>query len=66
MVRAFQSKMTREKTTVAALETVDADICGIIFNGLNPKSQDYAYKSYNYDYKYGSSDKKKKSKKAKG
>lgn len=64
VVRAFQSKMTREKSTVGALEAVDADICGIIFNGLNPKSQDYAYKSYNYDYKYGSSNgKKKKAKK---
>lgn len=53
IVRAYQSKLGKEKSVVAMLEQVDANICGIVFNGLNPKSEDYNYKSYKHDYKYG-------------
>lgn len=63
IIKAFQSKMHEEKSAVAMLEQVDAEISGFIFNGMNPKSQDYAYKSYNYNYYYGNdNDTKKKGK----
>lgn len=50
VVRANFSKMDKEKGAVALLEQVGANICGIIFNGVDPKSQDYQYKPYQYDY----------------
>ena len=53
VVRAYQSRMGKEKGAVAMLEQVGANICGFIFNGLNPKSEDYNYKSYQYNYSYG-------------
>lgn len=37
VVRAGVSHMSREKSAVTLLEQVDADICGILFNGLPPK-----------------------------
>lgn len=49
VVRANYSKMDKEKGAVALLEQVGANICGIIFNGVDPKSQDYHYKPYQYD-----------------
>lgn len=56
VVRAGLSKMSKEKSAIQLLEHVNANICGIIFNGMNPKSQDYAYRKYGYEYQYGSND----------
>lgn len=53
VIRACRSKMDKEKGAVTLLEQVNANICGIIFNGIDPKSQDYIYKAYSYNYKYG-------------
>lgn len=57
VVRAGVSKIAREKIAVENLEKVNADICGFIFNAINIKSEDYAYRKYGYDYKYGSEEK---------
>ena len=48
VVRAGVSHMSREKVAVTLLEQVDADICGILFNGLPPKSRDYNYRLQQY------------------
>lgn len=48
VVRAGVSHMSREKIAVTLLEQVDADICGILFNGLPPKSKDYNYRLQQY------------------
>lgn len=48
VVRAGVSHMSREKVAVTLLEQVDADICGILFNGLPPKSKDYNYRLQQY------------------
>ena len=58
IVRSFQSKMVQEKVTVQILEQVDANISGIVFNGLDIKSKDYSYHAYGYDYHYGEKPKK--------
>lgn len=50
VIRAGVSHMSREKMAVTLLEQVDADICGIIFNGLPPKSKDYNYRLQEYWY----------------
>lgn len=52
VVRAGVSHMGREKMAVTLLEQVDADICGILFNGLPPKSKDYNYRLQQYWNEY--------------
>ena len=52
VVRAGVSHMGREKLAVTLLEQVDADICGILFNGLPPKSRDYNYRLQQYWNEY--------------
>lgn len=44
--------MSREKSAVTLLEQVDADICGILFNGLPPKSKDCNYRLQQYWQEY--------------
>lgn len=66
VIRACQSKMDKEKGAVTLLEQVNANICGIIFNGIDPKSQDYVYKSYSYNYKYGQDKERKRTRTQKG
>ncbi len=53
VVRMGQSKMDVEKGAILALENVGANISGFIFNGINPKSQDYTYRNYGSGYEYG-------------
>lgn len=55
VVRAGVTKMVRLKGVVQLLEQMDANISGIIFNGMDPKSQDYTYRKYGYEYRYGQS-----------
>ena len=52
VVRAGVSHMSREKSAVTLLEQVDADICGIPFNGLPPKSKDCNYRLQQYWQEY--------------
>lgn len=52
VMRANYSKLDKQKEAVSLLEQIGANICGIIFNGLDPKSQDYHYKPYQYDPEY--------------
>ena len=52
VVRAGVSHMSREKAAVTLLEQVDADICGILFNGLPPKSKDCNYRLQQYWQEY--------------
>ena len=44
--------MSREKSAVTLLEQVDEDICGILFNGLPPKSKDCNYRLQQYWQEY--------------
>ena len=53
VARAEVTKIVNLKGVVQLLEQMDANISGIIFNGMNPKSQDYAYRKYGYEYRYG-------------
>ena len=52
VVRAGVSHMSREKAAVTLLEQVDADICGILFNGQPPKSKDCNYRLQQYWQEY--------------
>ena len=52
VIRAGVSHMSREKTAVTLLEQVDADICGILFNGLPPRSKDCNYRLQEYWKEY--------------
>ena len=52
VVREGVTKFDREQMIVQMLEPVGANICGIVFNGISMKSQDYHYKHYAKDYKY--------------
>lgn len=53
VVRAGESKIVKEKNAIRSLENVGATICGFIFNGINVKSADYAYRRSEYKYHYG-------------
>lgn len=53
IVRMGASKMNNEKGAIQALEQVGANVSGFIFNGINPKSQDYNYRNYSKEYEYG-------------
>ena len=52
VVKEKVTKFDREQMVVAQLESLDANICGFIFNGISTKSRDYNYKQYGKEYKY--------------
>ena len=52
VVKEKVTKFDREQMVVAQLESLDANICGFIFNGISTKSHDYNYKQYGKEYKY--------------
>lgn len=52
VVREMVTKFDREEMVVAKLETVGANICGFIYNGISVNSPDYNHKSYGYDKSY--------------
>ena len=53
VVREFVSKLEREEYIVRRLESINADICGIIYNGMDEKSEDYNHKEYVNGGEYG-------------
>ena len=64
IIREFISRFEREEMIVRQIERLGGDICGFIYNGISPTSEDYNFKK-NSD-KYGYTEKKqKKSPKAK-
>lgn len=40
------TKFVRTKLIVKKLESLNADIFGIIYNGISTKSKDYAFRNY--------------------
>jgi polysaccharide biosynthesis transport protein len=50
VVREKVTKSDREKMIVRKIETLGANICGFIYNGISMKSQDYEYKYYGSEY----------------
>ncbi len=50
VVKSNVSKLSEQKSIVRTLESCSAEISGILYNGVNPKSSDYAYKNYNDIY----------------
>lgn len=50
VVREKVTKFDREQTMVRQLETLGANICGFIYNGISMKSQDYTYKHYGKEF----------------
>lgn len=52
VVREGFTKFDREEMIVRKLESVDANICGFIYNAISMKSPDYNYKSYGGEYEY--------------
>lgn len=50
IIRERVSKFDREKLMVRKLETLGANICGFIYNGISMKSRDYTYKYYGKEY----------------
>lgn len=52
VVREMVTKFDREEMIVRKLESVDANICGFIYNGISMKSPDYGYKDYGYGKDY--------------
>lgn len=52
VVREMVTKFDREEMIVTKLETVGANICGFIYNGISVDSPDYNLKSYGYDKSY--------------
>lgn len=52
IVREKVTKFDREQMVVRKLETLGANICGFIYNGISVKSQDYEYKYYGKEYSH--------------
>jgi len=52
VVRENYTKMERVEMIVSKLEAIDANICGIVYNGISVKSPDYNYRHYGYEYGY--------------
>lgn len=50
VVREWVSKFDRVEMIVRKLEALDANICGIVYNGISIKSPDYNYKRYGSEY----------------
>lgn len=50
IIREKFTKFDREQMVVRKLETLGANICGFIYNGISMKSHDYTYKYYGKEY----------------
>jgi capsular exopolysaccharide synthesis family protein len=50
VIRENVTKFDREQLVVRKLESIGANICGFIYNGISMKSQDYEYKYYGKEY----------------
>jgi len=50
VVREKVTKYDREQIAVRKLETLGANICGFIYNGISMRSQEYTYKHYGKEY----------------
>jgi capsular exopolysaccharide synthesis family protein len=50
IIREKYTKFDREQMVVRKLETLGANICGFIYNGISMKSHDYTYKYYGKEY----------------
>lgn len=50
LVREWVTKFDRVEMIVRKLESLDANICGIIYNGISVKSPDYNYRNYGREY----------------
>ena len=44
VMREFISKFEREELVVGRIEKLEGEICGFIYNGISPKSEDYNFK----------------------
>ena len=53
VVREWVSRFERENLIIGRLETVDANICGFIYNGIDVKSADFNHKDYVNGGEYG-------------
>lgn len=53
VIREFVTRFEREEHIVRRLETVDANICGFIYNGISVNSEDYNHKEYVNGGEYG-------------
>lgn len=51
IVREGLTRMERAEMIVRRLESLDANICGFVYNGISQKSPDYNYKLYGKEYK---------------
>ena len=51
VIRENLTRIERIEMIVRRLESLDADICGFIYNGISQKSPDYNYKLYGKEYK---------------
>ena len=53
VIREFVTKFEREELIIRRLDSVNANICGFIYNGINVKSVDYNHKEYVNGGDYG-------------
>ena len=51
IVRENLTRIERIEMIVRRLESLDANICGLVYNGISEKSPDYNYKLYGKEYK---------------
>ena len=51
IVREQLTRIERIEMIVRRLESLDANICGLVYNGISEKSPDYNYKLYGKEYK---------------
>ncbi len=56
VVREFLTRLERAEMVVRNLEAVNANICGIIYNGISMKSEDYNHKAFADGGDYGKRD----------
>ena len=53
IVREFHTHFERVEMIVRKLESLGANICGFVYNGISTKSQDYNYRAYANGKEYG-------------
>ena len=53
VIREMATRFEREELIIRRLEAVDANICGFIYNGISPKSEDFNHKEYVNGGEYG-------------
>lgn len=53
VIREFQTQMERIEMVVRKLESVGANICGFVYNGISTKSPDYNYRDFADGKAYG-------------